>query len=215
MLLRFKGLNYTEYGMAANQHHAEYAQPEIRSPSPTSSIGTVYGDDQTSFSDCEEQLTQFEFEKKWEERLALNMSRPEELLADKEPLLPRPPPGSMEERQLFEQVMMNLHETVRNLEDNELFERTLLRGSQAALETLPTTSDIDELMRSMMVAPTPSVNLVPEVGSIRGRSNSRGDGLANGSLTLNGHDHLLDANISFLSTGIVPGKRSRNGSRRN
>ncbi|KAG6844037.1 hypothetical protein H0H87_010361 [Tephrocybe sp. NHM501043] len=196
--------------MPANQHHTEYAPPVLRAPSPASSIGTVYGEDQTSFSDCEEHITQPAFEKKWEERLALNVPRPEELLADQEPLLPRHPIGSPEELQLFQQVLTNLHEMVHNLEDNELFERTLLRGSQAALEPLPSTNDIDSLMRSMMVISPPSGNATHEVNLTRGRSNSRAADITHGPWVANGHESGGDHNGSML-----PGKRSRNGSRRN
>ncbi|KAG6840540.1 hypothetical protein C0991_005900 [Blastosporella zonata] len=197
--------------MPANQHHTEYAPPVLRAPSPASSIGTVYGEDQTSFSDCEEQLSQPFFELKWEERLALNVPRPEEILADQEPLLPRLPSGSLEELHLFHQVVANLRDAVQTLEDNELFERTLLRGSQTALEPLPTTSDIDELMRSMMVVSSSPENVAQEADTTRGRSGSRTDA----PWAVNGHEPQLDANGSMLSAGILPGKRSRNGSRRN
>ncbi|KAH0585926.1 hypothetical protein J132_00584 [Termitomyces sp. J132] len=200
--------------MPANQHHAEYAPPVLRAPSPASSIGTVYDEDQTASSDREEQISQSSFEAKWEERLALHIPRPEELLADQDPLLPRPPIGSAEEKQLFEDVLARLHQTVHDLEDNELFDRTLLRGSQAALEPLPSTNDIDALMRSMMVTPQPSVN-VPQPNPTRGRSGSRTDGILHGPWAVNGHEAQAETNGSLLSTGIVPGKRSRNGSRRN
>lgn len=88
---------WTTY-MPANQHHTEYAPPVLRAPSPASSIGIVYGEDRTSYSDCEEQISQSSFESKWEERLALHLPRPEELLADQDPLLPRHPPNSVEEK---------------------------------------------------------------------------------------------------------------------
>ncbi|KAF5382446.1 hypothetical protein D9615_002717 [Tricholomella constricta] len=189
--------------MPPNQHHTEYAPPVLRAPSPASSIGTVYGEDQTSFSDSEDQLSQIAFQRKVEERLALNVSRPEEIQANYEPLLARPPPGSIEERYLYERVMANLYRAVRSLEDNELFERTLLRGSQAALEPQPSTTDIDTLMRSMMVVPQPSTNVVSGTGLGRGRSNSR---IVSGPKAINGHEGQNDAasDGSFLTTGVTP-----------
>ncbi|KAG6917072.1 hypothetical protein DXG01_004044 [Tephrocybe rancida] len=201
--------------MAANPHHTEYAPPVLRAPSPASSIGTVYDKDQTSFSDSEDTLTQPDFERKWEERLALNVPRPEEHFADQEPLLQRPPPRSPEEAQLYQQVLANLHNVVHVLEDNELFEQTLLRGSQAAMEPLPSSTDIDDLMRSMMVSPQPSVNTAQEINPSRGRSGGRADDVTHGPWAVNGHEPQADPNGLILSVGIVPGKRSRNGSRRN
>jgi hypothetical protein len=47
-------------------------------------------------------------------------------------------------------ILHNLRLHIQKLEENEIFERTLLRGSQAALEPQPTTTDIDLLMKGMM-----------------------------------------------------------------
>ncbi|GLB38632.1 hypothetical protein LshimejAT787_0504970 [Lyophyllum shimeji] len=187
--------------MPANQHHTEYAPPVLRAPSPASSIGTTYGEDQTSFSDSEEQLSQSAFEKKWEERIGLGMSREEEIQANREPLLPRPPPGSAEEYQLYMQVMVNLHGVVQNLEENELFEQTLLRGSQAALEPQPSTTDIDALMRSMMVTPKPSTSGPAETGHTRGRSDSRTSGATNGPTPVNGRDVETAMEVDVIEQG--------------
>lgn len=46
--------------------------------------------------------------------------------------------------------MGNLRRAVAQLDENELFEQTLRRGSQAALEIQPSTNDINTLMQSMM-----------------------------------------------------------------
>lgn len=46
--------------------------------------------------------------------------------------------------------MRKLRRAVQDLEENELFEQTLLRGSRIALEEQPSTNDIDSIMRSMM-----------------------------------------------------------------
>ncbi|RDB14531.1 hypothetical protein Hypma_016338 [Hypsizygus marmoreus] len=200
--------------MPPNQHHTEYAPPVIRAPSPASSIGTTYGEDQTSFSDCEEQISQAAFEKKWEDRIGLGKPREEEEWANQEPLLVRPEPRSEEEHRMHERIMICLREAVQSLEDNELFERTMLRGSQAALEPQPSTTDIDTLMRSMMVAPQPS----PTDGSdARGRpTHTKQPDVTNGPWTVNGYggqDRFMKE--SLFPSEVQTGKRSRNGSRRN
>jgi hypothetical protein len=51
---------------------------------------------------------------------------------------------------LFERVLRNLRAKVDELEENELFEQTMLRGSQASLEEETIPKDIDSLMLSMM-----------------------------------------------------------------
>lgn len=51
---------------------------------------------------------------------------------------------------IHEKILSSLRYQVHLLEENELFEKTLLQGSQAALESQPTSNDIDTLMRSMM-----------------------------------------------------------------
>jgi len=58
----------------------------------------------------------------------------------------------MEERVLFERVVRSLRMRVEELEENELFEQTMLRGSQAGLEEQSIPKDIDALMLSMMTA---------------------------------------------------------------
>lgn len=84
--------------MSPTQHHTEYASPVLRAPSPASSVGTAYAEDQTSISDSEHQLSQAAFEKKWEERLELGKPRQEEEMANISALIPRPPSGSPEEK---------------------------------------------------------------------------------------------------------------------
>lgn len=161
----------------------EYANPVIhRMPSPTSSVGTVYGLDETALSDTEYKLSDSAFARKCEDQMDLHMPRKEETEADKDPLLTIPQSGGMpvriSERQLdhleemcmcyslspfeglnelslfhtvlYDHVMGNLRQAVAQLEENELFEQTLRRGSQAALQIQPSTNDIDTLMRSMM-----------------------------------------------------------------
>jgi len=183
----------------------------LRAASPASSIGTTYGEDQTSFSDCEHQINQADFERKWEARLELGTAREEEELANVDPLLVRPPEGSAEEAQLYERVVYSLRDAVQMLEENELFEKTLLRGSQAALEQQPSTSDIDSLLRSMMVTPQqPTTDDCQD----RGRGLA---GVTDGPWVVNGTgDGTEGEPKELLALGrMKPGKRSRNGSRRN
>lgn len=208
--------------MPPNQHnHPEYAQPVLRGASPASSVGTSYGLDQTSFSDCEDQLSQVAFERKCEEEIGLGFPSFEEVTANMTPFLERPAPGSHEERGKhvlcpdsnlsvltfhaivrFNEALAFLRREVQELEDNELFEQTLLRGSQATLEQQPGTSDIDALMRSMMVAPSVA----------RQQQSTWNDTeTTNRTWTPNGYyERSTD-----LPSGVKAGKRSRNGSRRN
>ena len=81
----------TTSGFTGTHHphgHTEYAPPVLRASSPASSVGTSYGQDQTDLSDTE--LSQAEFEAKWEERLQLRMPMREEIAAEVDPLVPRP-----------------------------------------------------------------------------------------------------------------------------
>ena len=74
----------------------EYANPVIhRMPSPTSSVGTVYGLDETALSDSEYKLSDSAFARKCEEQMELYMPRKEETEADKDPLLTIPQSGGM------------------------------------------------------------------------------------------------------------------------
>ena len=47
-------------------------------------------------------------------------------------------------------VMANLRQEVSKLQEDELFDQILLRGSRAALQPQSTTSDIDTILKSMM-----------------------------------------------------------------
>ncbi|KDR83102.1 hypothetical protein GALMADRAFT_221072 [Galerina marginata CBS 339.88] len=236
-------------------HHTEYADPVLRLPSPASSVGTAYGADQTSFSDSEAQLSQAAFERKIEDRMELNAPRDEELRADREPLLmvpavPGQVPGApnvklvrvterkleqVEEKVLFDRIMTSLRAEVAQLQENELFEQIILRGSKAALETQPSTNDIDALMRSMM---GPSMNIgtstKPQAYAHLGRANSVGlaqpqpqappgaFNFGNGntrkgsfqSSVLPTQPQSPSEDRNMLSGTTIGGKRSRNGTSR-
>ncbi|KAJ7069521.1 hypothetical protein C8F01DRAFT_1048234 [Mycena amicta] len=136
--------------MSRVQNNPEYADPVVREPSPISSVGSIAGPDQTNSSDAEDQLDQWAFERKWADRLELRRATREEELADADPLFPRPT-TAVEERVLHERTVRNLRAKIIELEDNEMFEQAMLRGSQAALEDYTIPDDIDALMRDMMV----------------------------------------------------------------
>lgn len=71
------------------------------------------------------------------------------MAAEVDPLVPRPI-HEVDRRAMCDAILHNLRLHIQKLEENEIFERTLLRGSQAALEPQPTTTDIDLLMKGMM-----------------------------------------------------------------
>lgn len=64
-----------------------YAPPLIRPPSPASSIGTVYGQDETTLSDTE--LDETAFARKTADRLRLALPSESESRANRLVLLPR------------------------------------------------------------------------------------------------------------------------------
>ncbi|KAF7299733.1 hypothetical protein HMN09_00979100 [Mycena chlorophos] len=136
--------------MSRHPNHPEYADPVVREASPMSSVGSVHGPDQTNSSDAEDQLDQWAFERKWADRLELRRATREEEQADIDPLFPRPS-TAVEEKILHERILRNLRAKIAELEDDELFEKAILRGSQVGMEDYAVPSDIDNLMRDMML----------------------------------------------------------------
>lgn len=63
----------------------QYVPTIMRAPSPSSTIGTDYGPDETTMVDSE--LSERDFERKCEELVGLYRPRPEEEEANREPLL--------------------------------------------------------------------------------------------------------------------------------
>jgi len=51
---------------------------------------------------------------------------------------------------LVDKIVANLRAEVKALEEEEIYERARMKGSQIGLELQPPTSDIDKIMRSMM-----------------------------------------------------------------
>ncbi|KDQ62690.1 hypothetical protein JAAARDRAFT_112664, partial [Jaapia argillacea MUCL 33604] len=185
-----------------NLGHPPYGPPLLRPSSPADTIGTVYGPDETSQSDDE--LSQEAFDNKCEEGLKLREMRETEVLANRCPLLPKPKAGT-EEKDMFISVMANLRNEVRKLEENELFEETMLRGSQVGLEPQPSSNNIDSIMRSMMGYPTPKSNNTVV------NSNQHGAGATDfGNPAWNpGFRPLYPTNEA--SGGSTPGKRTSKG----
>lgn len=67
----------------------QYVPTIMRAPSPSSTIGTDYGPDETTIVDSE--LSEHDFVRKCEEMVGINRPRPEEDEANRDPLvLPRP-----------------------------------------------------------------------------------------------------------------------------
>lgn len=82
--------------MPSNVRITEHAPPVLRASSPANSVGTVYGEDQTSFSDLE--LSDDALAKKYEDRLELRKPRKEEEKTNGPVLLERQESGSKEEK---------------------------------------------------------------------------------------------------------------------
>jgi len=73
-----------------------YATPVLRSASPSGSINTEYGPDETSPSDHE--LAAEGFERKIEAQLRIHHQREEELRAEAQPLMLKRPESALEEK---------------------------------------------------------------------------------------------------------------------
>ncbi|KAF4577232.1 hypothetical protein EYR40_009405 [Pleurotus pulmonarius] len=126
----------------------DYAPPVIRAPSPPSSVGS----DKVLLPDLpdpDKDLTPAELERKIEESLGLHRQRHEEILAEEDPLIPKPKTEA-EEKERYQKAMEFLRRKVAEIVDNELVDQTILRGSRVGLEPLPSSTNIDTIMRNMM-----------------------------------------------------------------
>jgi len=205
----------------------EYAPPVLRAPSPTSSVGTSYGPDQTSFSDTEQQLSQAAFESKWLAKLDLDKPRKEEEDANQSPLLSKPKSKEEENGEclffdlifvgtvdlvyvaMVEKIIKNLRAEIRKLEEDELFEQTILRGSRVGLETRPSTNDIDALMKSMRLD---MASTEGPTGKIFGHMMD--ETLLDGPWNIPGQPREALAMEKAMTTTSTVGKRSRSGKTR-
>ncbi|KAJ3843777.1 hypothetical protein F5878DRAFT_234545 [Lentinula raphanica] len=153
--------------------HLEYASPDVRSPSPTSSVDSRHPEDQTSLSDSEGMLSPSQFERKWMDRIGLGQPSHRELEANKDPLLPRPLPGSEEERSAYQRILQDLRHEINQLHENEVFEQTMLRGPAVSGAPAYYSHDIDAIMHSMMGQtssnPFPNATSTPFTGPSRSR----------------------------------------------
>ncbi|KAI0670892.1 hypothetical protein C8Q78DRAFT_1145465 [Trametes maxima] len=130
-----------------------YEPTIMRAASPSSTIGTDYGPDETDFADSE--LSERDFVRKCEEAIGINIPRPEEVEANRDPLVHQRPLRykltHTEERQMFEHVMANLRSAVKKLEEEELFEQTAVRSASVAFDDpAPSSEDLDDIIRSLM-----------------------------------------------------------------
>jgi hypothetical protein len=161
-----------------------YAPPLIRPPSPASSIGTVYGPDEDSYSDTE--LTDEAFIRKHDALLRLDEPSDSELRAMRSVLLPKPKTAeeemSMSTSPIFglnaekcltpipivihKHVLANLRKEVRRLEEDELFEQMLHRQDRNVIpepQSAAASGDIDAIMQSIMPPPQSAPVLPPDV----------------------------------------------------
>lgn len=76
-----------------------YAPPVLRAPSPSSSIGTDYGPDETTPEEAS--MSNFALMHSINHRLRLNEPSAEELKAERDPLLPKPRDAQHEQRELL------------------------------------------------------------------------------------------------------------------
>ena len=119
--------------------------------------------------------------------------------------------------------MGNLRQAVAQLDENELFEQTLRRGSQAGLQVQPSTNDIDTLLRSMMgpsmnisTGPKPhmGMSIAPIATEIRGGGSVTNGPWNNfGKGVVSRRDDIVASGDNMISESTV-GKRSRNGTSR-
>ncbi|KAI8994190.1 hypothetical protein BD414DRAFT_481696 [Trametes punicea] len=138
-----------------------YVPTIMRAPSPSSTIGTDYGPDETDFADSE--LPNGEFARKCEEIVGIHRPRPEEEEANRDPLVhPRPLRQKLtplEEKQMFEHVMANLRAAVKKLEEEELLEQTAVPNAAVVLDDpVPSSESLDDILRSLMDPSTATAN---------------------------------------------------------
>ena len=151
-----------------------YASALVPAPSPTSSIGSRLPGDETDPDDA--RLTQEEFDAKCWKALKIDEPTMEELSAMGRPIYhgghnvdPERGCGSVEPvtwnpsdlvllstARIVPVIMQNLRAQMKRLQDNELFEQAILKGSQVGQDSLTPTGDIDAIMQSMLEPDRPS-----------------------------------------------------------
>ncbi|EJC98899.1 uncharacterized protein FOMMEDRAFT_31482 [Fomitiporia mediterranea MF3/22] len=131
-----------------------YATPVIRAPSPAESINTEYGRDESSVMDAD--VDDEEFARRTEEQIGLRRTTWAEAGPPKPVILPRTK-DAKEEQMMFERVMKNLREKVKELEDEELYDTIIQQNPGPAFFTPePSSRDIETIMRSMLPSSKPA-----------------------------------------------------------
>ena len=151
-----------------------YASALVSAPSPTSSIGSRLPDDETDPDDA--RLTQEEFDAKCWKTLRIDEPTTEETSAMRRPVYhaghridPEQAGRSLEliiwnvsdlgldyAAKFVPIFMQNLRMEIKTLQDNELFEQTIIKGTQVGRDSLTPTGDIDAIMQSMLEPDHPS-----------------------------------------------------------
>ncbi|KAG9315872.1 hypothetical protein JVU11DRAFT_3521 [Chiua virens] len=146
-----------------------YASPVIRAPSPASSVGTAYGPDETAQSDSE--LSPEAFRQKWLSKLKLDAPRIEEELMSFSPLIQPLPQNEIDEKNCFNLVLQSLKTRLQNLEEEDILQQKLMRGSRIGLEHPPLDNNIDNLMCSMVTMSTADTHHISD-GPWKGKTRS-------------------------------------------
>lgn len=153
-----------------------YGPPHLlRASSPATSAGSSHAEGDDPGSD--EEGDDATFAAKCSARLQLGEKGAPEILADRDPLLNFP--DTMTEIELkgtrtairiilkrfltllvaaSERILTAMRYRVHLLEENEMFEQTLLRGSKVGQDAQPSSADIDVLMRGLMATAGPSTS---------------------------------------------------------
>lgn len=162
-----------------------YASALVPAPSPTSSIGSRLPDDETDPDDA--RLTQEEFDAKCWKALKIDDPTTEETSAMRRPVYhachrmdPEQAGRSVDPitwstsdftlivtAKFVPIFMQNLRTEMKKLQDNELFEQAILKGSQVGRDNLTPTGDIDAIMQSMLEPdhpPGPKPNAGDNIG---------------------------------------------------
>ncbi|KAI0826840.1 hypothetical protein BC628DRAFT_1372064 [Trametes gibbosa] len=178
-----------------------YVPTIMRAPSPSSTIGTDYGQDDTDFADAE--LSENEFVRKCEEMAGINRPRPEEDEANRDPLVhPRPLRQKLtpqEEREMSEHIMANLRMAVIQLEEEELFEQTMVKDASVALDDpTPSSDNLDDIIRSLIDVPTTA------------RSNTTGTATIFDSARFTNRSETVTPQLGANAASLLAGLRNAN-----
>ena len=103
-------------------------------------------------------------------------------------------------------VMANLQHEVRLLEENNMFEQTVLRGSLVTEELHP-SSDIDAIMRSMMAPPPPAH---PSVESFQSSRSFSPPSIPQNDTSMTFDDFEIEPTAAIASTPAASRLRPRN-----